>query len=229
MNEIDARRQLLAEPRHLYPTLEAQVHADPKLAAFRASLLSFDNAIAETLGKIVPPKGLADRIILQSRHQQRARWSMALAASVVVTAVVAFSLAPGRPDALTVAMIDHVIESPDELADNGHVSTEQARASLQRIGVSLRDSGYRIRHIGECVIAGRVGRHLVVNTPTGLATLLVLPAELREFSRQRSLSKGNFVAVVIPQSKLAIAAVGAAGMAPQQLESLARQMFTLES
>ena len=228
MNEIDARRQLLADPRHLDPTLEARVHADPKLAAFRASLLSCDNAIAETLGKIVPPKGLADRIILRARHQHGARWSIVLAASVALAAVITFSMAPGRPDPITVAMIDHVIESPDELADNGNVSTEQARASLQRIGVSLRDSGYRIRHIGECVIAGRVGRHLVVNTSVGLATLLILPAERREFSRQRSLSKGNFIAVVMPQSKLAIAAVGSAAMAPQQLESLARQMFTLE-
>ncbi len=229
MNNIDARRQLLADPRHLAPELDALVRTDPKLAALRASLLSCDNAIAETLGAIAPPKGLADRIILRSRYRHGARWGLALAASVVLAAAVTFGVLPGRPEAVAVAMIDHVIESPEELADDGRVSNGDARASLQRIGVSLRDSGYSIRHIGECVIAGRVGRHLVVNTAEGLVTLLVLPVSHGELARPRTLSKGNFIAVVLPQSNVAVAAVGPRAMASPRLESLARQMFTLES
>ena len=229
MNEIDARRQLLADPRHLDPELDALVRADPKLAAFRASLLSCDNAIAETLSAVTPPKGLADRIILRSRYRHGARWGLALAASVVLAVVITFGVVPGRPETVAVAMIDHVIESPEELADDGRVSTGDARASLQRIGVSLRDSGYVIRHIGECVIAGRTGRHLVVNTAEGLVTLLVLPVSPGELARPRTLNKGNFVAVVLPQSNVAVAAVGPAQMAPPRLEALARQMFTLQS
>lgn len=229
MNEMDARRQLLADPHHLDAQLEAQLRADANLAALRASLLACDNAIAEELVTVVPPKGLSDRIILRARYRKSARWGLALAASTLLAAAITFGLMPGSPEAVSVAMIDHVIASPEELADDGVVSNERARASLQQIGVSLRGSGYLIRHIGECVVAGRVGRHIVVNTTAGLVTLLVLPTSSGELSRQRTLNKGNFVALILPQPKLAVAVVGSSGMAPSQLESLARQMLTLES
>lgn len=231
MNTRDARRRILADPHNLDPALEVRVQADPALAAFRASLLSCDNAIAETLGGVVPPKGLAERIILRARYRQGTRWGIGLAASAaLVAALLSLSvLLPGNTDAIAVAMIDHVIESPGELADDGGVSTEQARESFQRIGVTFRDAGYRIRHMGECVVAGRVGRHLVVSTPDGLATLVVLPVLRGEVSRRRTLEKGNFRGVVLPQASVAIAALTSGSISTPRLESLARQMFTLTS
>ena len=233
MNNMELRRLLLADPRHLVADAESQVRADPVLSALRASLLSTDNALADALGDITPPKGLADRIILRARHRRDARWGFALAASVLLAASVAFYTTANRPEAIAVAMIDHVIESPEELADDGRISGADARASLQRIGVSFRDAGYQIRHISECVVAGRTGRHLVINTPEGLATLLVLPMKAGELHRERVLSKGNFVAVVMPQSNVAgmvaVAAIGPGASNPKKLEALARQMFTLES
>ena len=229
MNEMEMRRRLLADPRYLDAATETALRASPSLTALRASLLATDNAIAGVLGEALPPKGLADRIILRARHRRSTRWGLAMAASVVLAAAVTWIAVSGRPEAIVVAMIDHVIESPEELADNGHVSGDEARASLQRIGVSFRDAGYQIRHIGECVVAGRVGRHLIINTPEGLATLLVLPMKAGELAQRRVVSKGNFMAVVMPQSTVVIAAVGPGSATPQRLESLARQMFTLES
>lgn len=229
MNNTQLRRRLLADPRHLDADTDSQVRADPALSALRAALLSTNDVMADALGEITPPKGLADRIILRARHRRDARWGFALAASVLMAASIAFYSTANRPEAIAVAMIDHVIESPEELLDAGRISGAEARASLQRIGVSFRDAGYHIRHISECVVAGRTGRHLVIDTPEGLATLLVLPMKSGELPRERVLSKGNFLAVVMPQSNVAIAAIGPGAASPKKLEALARQMFTLES
>jgi hypothetical protein len=231
MNQLEARRRLYADPRHLNAELEALLKNDHQLAALRERLLALDNKIADILGETAPPKGLAERVILRARYRRGPLWIAGLAASLALVATLLWMQTPieTRPGPIVEAMVDHVIDEPDELADAGNISAENVTASLARIGVTFRDAGYRVRHLAECVVSGRVGRHLVMSTPQGLASFIILPLQAGEMARRSTIDKGSFHAVAIPQRGTAIGAIASQGVQAKQLAALAEQMFVVQS
>ena len=237
MSPNDARRLILADPRHLSPEVEAFVREDAALAALHRSVLALDEAAIRGFGEAAAPKGLADRIILRARYRRGSRWLMAAAASVLIAAGSISLVVLNRPPQIVEAMLDHVVESSEELNDAGNVSPAVVRTSLAAIGVPFADAGYRIRHLSNCVIAGRTGRHLIIQTAEGVVSLLVYPADARELAGShglggigdgRTLRRADLVAVVLPQNNHAIGAFGASGsLSPARLDRLARQIFAM--
>lgn len=226
MNAQDARRTLLADPQRISPELEQMVCDDVELAKFRQQLLGMNDKLASAFGEVTPIAGLADRLILRTRYRRRSMWLAGVAASTLL--VGALSVTMLRPEAespLAVAMLDHVINEKGELADNGNISTSTARASLARIGVAYNDIGYQVRHIGECEVAGRIGRHVVMNTPQGVVTFLIMPQSKGELASRRVMNKGLFQAVFVPQKKAAYGVFAENKMNAQQLESMMGRMF----
>ena len=180
MNPLEARRLLLADPRRTSAELGAALDEWPSLATFRDELLRSDEQLHDALTATDVPGGLADRLVLQARYHERSRWGLALAAALV-------SIAVGIPPILEVfqgpqshglarAMIEHVDEQVGELQDDSGVEPAVLRASVSALGVRLKDSGYRIRHLGNCVVAGREGRHFTIDGPNGVVSFVVLPA-----------------------------------------------------
>jgi hypothetical protein len=226
MNPHDARRALLADPRRLSPELELAIRDDAGLAALRRQLLDVNEKMASAFGEVVPMPGISERIILRARYRRRSKWLAGLAASALLVGALSATMLRREPQsALAVAMLDHVIGEPAELADNGLVSAAATRASLAKIGVAYADLGYRVRHIGECEVAGRIGRHLVMDTPQGVVTFLVMPSKAGELARRSVLNKGLFQAVFVPQRKLAIGVIGDRQMNGPKLEAMMASMF----
>ena len=175
MNELEARRRLLTDPRHIPAALQALVDADPRLAAHREELLATDREIHRHVTRVEVPAGLAERVVLRARFRDRSRLGLALAASVVAIAIAVPTYFATREPALGRAMFEHVAEGVDELRDNGGIEPAVLRSSVAALGVNVRDAGYRIRHLANCVIAGREGRHFTVDGPGGVITFVVLP------------------------------------------------------
>ena len=225
MNSHDVRKALLADPRRTTPEIENAIRDDAELATLRQQLLNLNGEVAKALGEVIAPPGLADRIILRVRYRQRSRWMGGIAASVVVAMLSIMLLREEAPSTIAVAMLDHVVDNPDELADGGNVPVQTATASLGRLGVGFHDVGYQIRHLAECVVAGRVGRHLVLNTPDGLVSFLILPRHAGEMGGRQLLSKGNFQAVLQPAQRVAIGVFADKRISTKKIESMMQQMF----
>lgn len=175
MNDLEARRALLADPRRVSAELQERLDADPRLAAFRDELLRLDDALHGALTQAAVPEGLADRLVLHSRFRDRSRWGLALAAAIVALAVAVPAFLGGDRHALEHAMIAHVIAERGELEDDRGVEERVLREAVAVLGVNVNAGAYRVRHLANCVVAGREGRHFTVDGPRGVVTFIVLP------------------------------------------------------
>lgn len=220
-----ARAALLADPRRVSPEVEVTLLNDPALQQFRQRLLDNDAQVAQAFDEATPPPGLAERIILRTRYRRRSRWAAGAAAAVVVAAVALFMFKPQAHSPLALAMLDHVIESKYELDIDGNVAPARVKASLAALGVQYRDAGYRVRHLADCLVAGRLGKHLVLSTPSGIVSFVILPDNGEALPRRQKLGKGHFHAVFIPQPRAAYGAFADKNVSTAELESLMQKLF----
>ena len=227
MNELEVRRRLLADPRQVPPELEAVLSQSPALRDFRAELLRRDAQLQHALTRPEVPAGLADRIVLRARYRERSRWALALAASVAALGI-AIAVAPTLRDApLEAAMLSHVVTEVDELQDNAGVAPAVLRASVRTLGVEVRDAGYRVRHLANCVIAGREGRHFTVDGPHGVVSFVVLPSSGEGSGKASLLQRQAMKGFFMPIGGMVIGVVAEGDVDRAQLEQLARQVFVI--
>ena len=229
MNLSEVRKTLLFDPRRTTPEIEEALRNDVQLAALRRQLLDLNGEVTKLFAEVVPPAGLADRIILRVRFRNRSRWMAGIAASALVMVLSFAWLREPSESPIAIAMLDHVVEGVDELADAGSVSAQTAKTSLARIGVGFQDAGYQIRHLSECVVAGRIGRHLVMNTPDGLVSFLILPRHAEEVTGRQSINKGNFQAVLQPAQQVAIGVFADRKFNTKRMEAMMQQMFSVKT
>ncbi len=227
MNELEARRRLLADPRQVPRELEALLSRSPALRDFRAELLRRDAQLQHALTRPEVPAGLADRIVLRARYRERSRWALALAASVAALGI-AIAVAPTLRDApLEAAMLSHVATEVGELQDNAGVAPAVLRASVRTLGVEVRDAGYRVRHLANCVIAGREGRHFTVDGPHGVVSFVVLPSSGEGSGKASLLQRNAMKGFFMPIGGMTIGVVAEGDVDRAQLERLARQVFVI--
>ena len=228
MNEFEARRQLLSDPRRLSPEVRDAIEADPRLAALRDELLRTDDEMQRALTGAPVPEGLADRIVLRARYGRRSRWGLALAAAVAALAI-------GIPSYLRMqdrdrelerdhAIIEHVAEGATELNDDGRIEPAAWRSSVAALGVKVRDPGYRIRHLANCVIAGVESRHFVVQGPQGVVSYVILPGAKGNAS-ERELQEGAMRGLFVQRAGVTIGVMGHSGMRRAELEKMMREVF----
>ena len=228
MTELEARRLLLADPRHMNPELAAAVESDPRLAALRDDLLRHDAAMQGVLTEAPVPEGLADRLVLAARYGHRKRWSLALAAAAAFLAV-------GVPGYLGVvgqaeaardeAMIAHVVEQPSEMHDDRDIAPAVLRRSVGTLGLAVRDPGYRVRHVANCVIAGIESRHFVLEGPHGAISYVILPGA-RGPESERVLQRGTVRGLFAQRDGFT---VGVFGEGPVDRAELERMMQAVVS
>lgn len=222
MNDLDARRLLLADPRHLSPELREAIEARPQLAEFRDELLRLDERMRIAATAAPVPDGLADRLVLGARYGARPGVKLAIAAAIVSLAI-AIPWHAAREQSFEVAMMDHVRESTVELRDDSGIEPAVLRTSLQGIGVGLRDTPYRVRHLGHCIVAGIQGRHFTVDGPGGVVSFVLLPVQSR--SVPDSMEHGDTLGVFEQRGSILIGAFGASGFDERTLRELMQRMF----
>jgi len=178
MNCLELRRDILANPASA--SEEGLRHADscPSCAVFRARALALETEIADLLA-VPAPDGMEDRILaatVAGRRDSRRRF-LAMAASIAGVAFVgagAYFATQDDPDAL--AGINFVVEEEA----NAILTAKPANpADLVRVthlmNLTLPSQLGEVRYIGTCPFQGTIAHHLIVTTPQGKATLLLLP------------------------------------------------------
>ncbi len=224
-----ARRALFADPRRVSSEVEVTILHDAGLQQLRQQLLSQDKHVAQLFDEVMPPPGLAERIMLRTRshwrHGRRSWWATGIAASFLVAMVGFFLQKPPAESALALAMMDHVIEAKYELDDDGNVAPARVKAALAAVGVQYRDAGYRVRHLADCLVAGRMGKHLVMSTPSGIISFMIVPDNGEAMPQRQKLGKGQFHAVFTPQPRAAYGAFAEKNVSATEMEALMKKLF----
>lgn len=222
MNCIDFRRQLLADPRGLDQAALEHRDACPDCAGHFARVLQLESEL-ESAVRLPVPDGLADRILLKHRLS---RWGtggwFALAAGLLLAAGLALllpSVSYQKNPAL--AAIDHVLEDEAKEVFSGQgIDPGRLPALAGQLGVRVPLDRVQVRYAGPCPFGGSTGYHVVLGTPFGKATLLLMPDKPLA---SRIVSSGQGLsAVAAPARRGSYALIAAAGSDMGQIENLIR-------
>ena len=124
------------------------------------------------------------------------RW--VLAASVLLVGVLAASFFALQPrDALASAVVAHLTEEPDSWSKTQPIPRSALELVLARSGVRLDqvESG-SVVYASSCFLRGRHMPHLVVSTPTGPVTVIVLRGE--SVPARVEFEEGRYAGVLLP-------------------------------
>lgn len=168
-----------------------------KCAALAREVEDFDAKIHDAV--LVPvPEALADRVLLRQKVREPGRfggfgfgvWALAASLIVALGAVIqlyradtgdqeriATAAAVGEGHA-AVAAISYVLDhEPQLLKDNVSGDPAVMKSALMRLGLNLPAKGTTVRYLGKCPVPSGEGEHLVLQTPFGQVTLILVPEQ----------------------------------------------------
>ncbi len=193
MNCFEFRRRILANPREKTREQEQHMSECAACANLAKEMESFEASIHDAV--LVPvPEALAERVLLRHKIRSPGRLGVwALAASLIVALAVVIQLYHGAADdenrvvaaaALgdnhpAVAAISYVLDHEPQLLKEG-LSGDPAvmRSALSRLGLTLPAGGITVRYLGKCPVVGGTGEHVVLQTPFGHVTLILVPDQM---------------------------------------------------
>lgn len=214
MDCLEFRRTVLSDPRRPGAVAEAHAAGCAACREFLTRSLEDEDELDRAL-HVAVPEGLQDRVLRRARATgARVRW-LAHAASVVVA--VALAVVWPRDDALALTGIDFVMfEEAQSIADAAPTDWNVPAAAARDMGVSLP------RALGEmrCVypLAAGAAHHLLVRTPFGKLTLLLIP-DHASASRAAGAAYG-FNAAVLPAGRGTVVIIGDSLRSVQRAETL---------
>lgn len=210
MNCLEFRREVLVDPTRLGDGARAHAAECAACSQFHADTLKLDEIVRTGLS--VPlPQGFAQRTARNARAPDVARRRfMALAASLVLgTGVGVGAYVAQRDDPLALAGIDFVIDQEVGAILSSKPSDLSALQSVARaLDVQIPRVG-EVRYIGTCPFQGTIAHHVVIMTPEGKATLLLLPERAVD-GKARASARG-LRAVVAPAGAGSVAIIAGAG------------------
>lgn len=211
MNCLTFRRAKLAVPHDASPALLEHARTCADCAEFARELEGYERALHETV-QVPVPEGLAEQIILRHR---KPRWFdpqwfdrryLALAATVVmaVAAALGYNTITSSREELAHSLIAHVVSEPTVLQSRDHIELARLEEAFSQYGGHLREPIGEVRHVGRCPIDGTLTHHIVVQTPHGRATLILIPE--RRATLGSPLTSDGFAVVImaLPRGSLGI-------------------------
>lgn len=221
MNCMDFRRAILVDPRAASDDAQQHSRGCAACVDFRARAAALDAEIAAALDVPVPA-GLEERI-LQAAHSGRRdsrRRFLAMAASLAGVAVVgAGALVARRDDPMALAGIDFVVEEEANaiLTAKAADPAELVRA-VQTLGLDLPSQLGEVRYIGTCPFQGTIAHHVIVTTPQGKATLLLLPD--KPIERRGVASARGLRSVIKPAGRGSAAIISESSRGLERIEQM---------
>jgi hypothetical protein len=117
-------------------------------------------------------------------------------------------------------VVAHVQHEPGATESGAPLASAAVDAVLGPAGMRLGPGAGTVSFAARCVFGGRVVPHLVVRTPEGPVTVLVLSH--RTVSRPVRFDEQGYAGVVLPAPRGSIAVVG---RDVRDLDAIARQVF----
>lgn len=215
MNCIDFRRGVLIAPLQLDGAAREHALACAACNEFLQRQRELDSGLYEAM-RVPVPDGLADRILVaQGLRGRQRRWLWGLAATLVLAAGLAYTVPRVNGEALAREAIAHVAEEPQSFrivtAQAAHFLDDTLAVQGARLGVALGE----VTYAQLCPMKDQKARHLVVRTPEGPVTLLLMPDD-HGWRRRAVVESGGMTAITIPVSRGSIAIV-----APSRPQALA--------
>jgi hypothetical protein len=219
MNCLDFRRAVMVDPGRLDPEARAHAAGCAGCREFLARSLEFEDRLAGSLKVPVPP-GLGGRLARAATASSRgaARW-YGLAASIVAAIVLAAALAWPHNDPLALAGIDFVVfEESQAIADAKPADAGALRRVAREMGVSLPAQLGEVRYIGTCPFAGTTAHHVLVKSPLGKVTLLLIPEQ--PLASRVAASARGLEAAVVPAAAGSVAIIAGSARGIARAETL---------
>jgi len=189
MNCIEYRRLLLADPRACTSEQEAHVAECAACAAFTRDARGFESDLRDAMS-VAAPTALAERILSRRKGHAPALRLWAIAASLLLGVGLGFYLYDFLHDSAepvrvaaelgdshpAVAAIAYVTDHEAQLLKEGrHGDDAVLRDALHRLGMRIPEKDVSVRYLGECPVPGGIGQHVVLRTPFGQVTLILVP------------------------------------------------------
>lgn len=220
MNCLDYRRQAHISPRDLSESAQRHESECAQCADIAQRLRNLDSALAEAT-RVRVPEGLLDRVLPDhgASFESRRRFVLSAAAGLIVaTGAGSLAYLAERDDPLALAGIAFVVEDEANAILHARPTDTAALVSIARqMHVKLPEQLGEVRYVGTCPFEGTIAHHVIVTTPQGKATLLLLP-EIAVRAPGRASARG-LQARVIPA---AVGSIAMVAMSSKGLERIGR-------
>lgn len=202
---LEFRRRVGAEPFAADDDIEAHHRECGACARHQDELRDMDGVIRQALEVNPPPREAVPAAAPAGASRRRL---YAIAASLVAGAAVGVVLLVSAPRAsIAREVIGHVAHEPGAMQATARFTPAALAAVLGPDGTRLRAGAGDVTFAARCVFDGHVVPHLVVRTPEGPVTVLML--RHRSLDAPLRLSEAGYEGVVLPAPRGSIAIVGA--------------------
>jgi Protein of unknown function (DUF3379) len=202
---LEFRRQAGAEPASGGPDFDAHRRECAACARHQDELRAMDALIARALA--VDPARIRKPAAGAGGVPAIRRRYLAIAASLVAGLSVGLVLLVSAPRAsLAREVVDHIMHEPGTMNLIEPVSAGALGGVLDPEGTRLRAGIGDVTFAARCVHQGHVVPHLVVRTPEGAVTVLLL--RHREIDEPVQIAEQGLEGVVLPAPRGSIAIVG---------------------
>lgn len=221
MDDLQFRRTIYANPHANDEQLKQAASQDPARQQFWNEMKSLENNIEQSV-KVPVPDGLAQRLLLRQsmaqyqQHRQRQRWTLAVAASVLFTFGLSFTLWQHRDINLAEHALAHVYHEEGAMFVDEGLSLEQVNAKLASFGGRFTADIGKVYYANFCDFRSVKSLHMVLDTPQGKVTLFVVPHQ-DNFFLQEEFSDQQYEGRAMALQQASLILVGEQG---QPLETL---------
>lgn len=218
MNCLEFRRLILADPRA--PGRGAAAHAEqcPSCKKFLFRTLEEEAALAAGL-RVPVPEGLAARVLDRRAALRRRLVGWALAASLLIAVAIAVLVGAPRSDPVALASIEFVVYEEAQTIAEARPTDWNALARVAReMGLSLPQQLGTMRYICVYPLAGKAAHHLLVSTPLGKLTVLLVPEQ--PLAARKAATAHGLEAALVPAANGFVAIVGGSPRSVARAERL---------
>ncbi len=217
MNCLEFRRSVLADPRRVDARARAHAEQCAGCMEFLGHGLQSEARLGAAL-RIAVPEGLRARLLDRTAAARRPRW-LALAASLVAAVAVVLALGWPRDDARALAGIDFVVfEEAQAIADAKPADPRVLADVARAMGVSLPEQLGELHYVGTCPFAGATAHHVLVKSPHGKVTLLLVPE--RPLASRVAAASHGLEAAIVPAANGSVAIIGGSTRSVERTETL---------
>jgi len=183
MDELEFRRRVYANPDDNSDDVVNAANEDAQKQHFLSDTRALNEQIKSAV-KVPVPDDLADKLIWQSTmrehatQKKRARWHIAMAASVAFVMGLTFAMwTPSKVD-LGHAALAHMSHAEIEMRfASTPVSLELVNAKLESMGAELTQDIGNVYVANYCQLDNFKALHLIVETDVGEVSLFIMPHE----------------------------------------------------
>ncbi|WP_337880716.1 DUF3379 family protein [Rheinheimera sp.] len=234
MDELEVRRQLLADPYHLTAQLQQALRQDAELRQFHQSVLEQDELVRNALHRTVPLKvqqqlQLLPVTLSQPQRKNYSRGWLALAASLAFLVGLGLNWAtlwygPQNLGANSLAHVYH--EEPYVKHLTQALSLQDVNIKLADFNAQMQPQGWAVLYANYCHFRGMRSLHLVLQTELGPLTVFVVPKDSKmqfepEFDDGRYFGRG----MMLDDALVVLVAEGERRLQQQQRQLLQQLVF----